>query len=261
MSDRKKIVIKRRLFDQIPENTTPYMPETEKPKDQEIDFSPQKEQPVETLRKPLDLSIVDTAIEKFNELMNKISEIKNRDRTMQKVFHRQDFVDLRVVKKKLDELTSMRSEILAGAGPVENLLNDAVAALEAEMVKLEEQLFEKMVEIESIRDSDGKVEVDKSMIEKLEEEADRIRENISSVHRKISDLQSKIEQLKLLPQSINELTTSDEVAEPLLKDLINRFKDEARVNSAIEKVMQDEAVPKQYAIIYLWKRLFKPRVT
>ncbi|MEM3040872.1 MAG: hypothetical protein QXG97_02440, partial [Nitrososphaerota archaeon] len=66
---------------------------------------------------------------------------------------------------------------------------------------------------------------------------------------------------KSLPQSINELTTSDEIAEPLLRDLISRFKDEARVNSAIEKVMQDEAVPKQYAIIYLWKRLYKPKVS
>ncbi|MEM1518075.1 MAG: hypothetical protein QXI27_00185 [Nitrososphaerota archaeon] len=261
MSERKKIVIKRRLFDQAPEGTLPLVPETEKPKEREEDLTSQQQQPFENLSKPHDLSIIDAAIERFNELMNKITEIRSRDRTMQKVFHRQDFVDLRVIKKKLDELTNMRSEVLADAGPVENLLNEAVSVLEAEMVKLEEQLFEKLVEIESIRDSNNKLEIDKSILEKLEEEADRIRENISSVHGRISELQSKIEQLKSLPQSINELTTSDEIAEPLLRDLISRFKDEARVNSAIEKVMQDEAVPKQYAIIYLWKRLYKPKVS
>ncbi len=261
MSERKKIVIKRRLSEQFSDTTSPTLAEGEKPKMEVEDINTQQEQQSQSISKPLDLSIVDAAIEKFNELMNKINEIKNRDRTMQKVFHRQDFIDLRVVKKKLDELASMRSEVLVNAGPIENLLNDAIAALESEMVKLEEELFEKLVEIESIRDSDEKGGVDKSILEKLEGEADAIRENISSVNKRISDLQSKIEQLKSLPQSINELTTSDEVAEPLLKDLISRFKDEARVNSAIEKVMQDESVPKQYAIIYLWKRLYKPRVS
>jgi DNA repair exonuclease SbcCD ATPase subunit len=261
MSEKKKIVIKRRLLEPFPETTTTPPAEGEKPVEKMEGTGPQQEKPSQSVSKPLDLSIVDTAIEKFNELMSKINEIKNRDKTMQKVFHRQDFVDLRVVKKKLDELTNMKSEVLAGAGPVENLLNEAVAALESEMVRLEEQLFEKLVEIESLRDSEEKAVVDKSIIDKLEQEADVIRENISSVNRRISDLQSKIEQLKSLPQTINELTTSDEVAEPLLKDLISRFKDEARVNSAIEKIMQDESVPRQYAIIYLWKRLYKPRVS
>ncbi len=261
MSERKKIVIKRRLFEPFPETTSPPPAESEKTEERMEETIPQHEQPSQSVSKPLDLSIVDAAIEKFNELMSKINEIKNKDKTMQKVFHRQDFVDLRVVKKKLDELTNMKSEVLAGAGTIENLLNEAVAALESEMVRLEEQLFEKLVEIESMRDSEEKIGVDKSIIDRLEQEADVIRENISSVNKRISDLQSKIEQLKSLPQSINELTTSDEVAEPLLKDLISRFKDETRVNSAIEKVMQDESVPRQYAIIYLWKRLYKPRVS
>jgi phage shock protein A len=261
MSERKKIVIKRRLLEPFPETTSLPPAEGEKAEEKIEEISPQQEQPSQSISRPFDLSIVDAAIEKFNELMSKINEIKNRDKTMQKVFHKQDFIDLRVVKKKLDELTNMRSEVLAGAGPVENLLNEAVAALESEMVRLEEMLFEKLVEIESIRDSDEGEGVDKTIIDRLEQEADVIRENISSVNKRISDLQSKIEQLKSLPQSINELTTSDEVAEPLLKDLISRFKDETRVNSAIEKVMQDESVPRQYAIIYLWKRLYKPRVS
>jgi len=261
MSERKKIVIKRRLFEQYPEATPSTMVESDKAKEQVEDMATHQEQPSQGASRPPELSVVDVAMEKFNELMNKINDIRNKDRTMQKVFHKQDFIDLRVVKKKLDELASMRSEVLAGAGPVENLLNDAIAALESEMVRLEEQLFEKLVEIESIKDSDEKAEVDRTIIEKLEGEADAIRENISSVHKRISEIQSKIEQLKSLPQSIIELTTSDEVAEPLLKDLISRYKDEARVNSAIEKIMQDESVPRQYAIIYLWKRLYKPKVS
>ncbi len=260
MSERKRIIIKRRLFDQLPEDTSSQLPEVEK-KDQVLGVNLQKEQLTQSGVKPIDLSVVNLALEKFNELMNKINEIKNKDKTMQKVFHRQDFIDLRVVKKKLDELANMRSEVLAGSGQVENLLNDAIAVLESEMVNLEEQLFEKLVEVESMRDSEGMTEIDKSMIEKLEQEADRIRESISSVNKQISELQSKIEQLKSLPQSINDLTTSDDIAESLFKDLISRFKDETRVNSAVEKIMQDESVPRQYAIIYLWKRLYKPKAS
>ncbi|MEM1966961.1 MAG: hypothetical protein QXO86_03690, partial [Nitrososphaerota archaeon] len=95
----------------------------------------------------------------------------------------------------------------------------------------------------------------------LESEIEELRNKIAESKTKMSELQLKLDNIRSLPRTINKLTTSTEEAEPLYKELVAKYRDEARVSSAIEKIVQDEGVPRPYAIIHLWKAALKPRVS
>lgn len=263
MSDRRRIIIKRRPIEQGGFNPPEHAGGVNQPipaVQPAVDEQEYQEQAVEERRDAGKL--YSEALSRYNELMQRIADIRSLDRTIQKVFHKQDFVELKMVKKKLDELNAKRSETMAAAGLVEGALLESVSELEASMASLEEELFEKLVEVEALRDAEeGGRSIDKERLARYESEANALRDEIGRIREKVNDLQAKVDEMRSLPHKINELTTSDDVSEPLLQELRARFRDEGKIVATIEKIMQDESIPRQYAIIYLWKRAFRARVS
>jgi DNA repair exonuclease SbcCD ATPase subunit len=260
MSDKKRIVIKRRL---IPEPTQPEQQvgeltgaqEVEKqgPEPQEIQVQPTAQQPTDNYEE---------AIKSFDNIQAKLREIREMDRSIQRVFKKWDEVDLRSVKKKLNQLSDERNALLSEAQTCENLLNEALGLLESRMSELEEQLFDRLVEVEFLRSRESSLSgAESERLKALEAEVEEYRNRIAEIKKQISDLQVKLDNIRSLPRTIVKLTTSTEEAEPLYKELVAKYRDEARVASAIEKIMQDEGVSRPYAIIHLWKAALKPRVS
>lgn len=259
MSDKKRIIIRRRLLPEIPpieqktsqEDSTANIQAVEEPKVEQVE--PESPTPQNTYLE---------ALNNFHSIQEKVKDVREKDRSIQRVFKKWDEVDLKSVKKKLNQLTDERNAILLEAQTCENLLNEALGLLETQMSELEEQLFDKLVEVEYLREKGGSVgEPDNSRLKTLEAEIEELRTKIAESKTKMSDLQLKLDNIRSLPRAIIKLTTSMEEAEPLYKELVAKYRDEARVASAVDKIMQDEGVPRPYAIIHLWKAALKPRVS
>ncbi|MCS7145941.1 MAG: hypothetical protein RMJ28_02675 [Nitrososphaerota archaeon] len=255
MSDKRRIVIRRRPPEAPPE------PQQEA----EAADAVEVERPAQESKEPPPPQTADTyeeATKSFNTVQERIREIRELDRSIQRVFKKWDEVDLRSVKKKLNQLSDERNTVLVEAQSCENLLNEALGVLETRMSELEEQLFDRLVEVEYLRERGSSLsEAEGSRLRALETEVEEYRNRIAEIKRKISDLQLKLDNVRSLPRTISKLTTSMEEAEPLYRELVAKYRDEARVASAVEKIMQDEGVSRPYAIIHLWKAALKPRVS
>ncbi len=260
MSDKKRIIIKRRLIpepaqpeQQVGELTGAQEAEKKGPEPREIEVQPAAHQPVDNYEE---------ALKSFDNIQAKLREIREMDRSIQRVFKKWDEVDLRSVKKKLNQLSDERNALLSEAQTCENLLNEALGLLESRMSELEEQLFDRLVEVEFLRSREASLsDAEGERLKTLEAEVEEHRNRIAEIKKQISDLQVKLDNIRSLPRTIVKLTTSTEEAEPLYRELVAKYRDEARVASAIEKIMQDEGVSRPYAIIHLWKAALKPRVS
>jgi len=256
VSDRKRIVIRRRL---LPEGAPAEQQAGDTAEAQDVEKPSLEPQGIQA-QPPADA--YEEALKSFEGIQERIRNIRELDRSIQRVFKKWDEVDLRSVKKKLNQLTDERNAVLSESQSCENLLNEALGLLETRMSELEEQLFDKLVEVEYLRErGDSLNEAEGSRLKTLEGEVEEHRNKIAEVKKKISDLQVKLDNIRSLPRTISKLTTSTEEAEPLYKELVAKYRDETRVASAIEKIMQDEGVSRPYAIIHLWKAALKPRVS
>ncbi|MCS7142663.1 MAG: hypothetical protein NZ920_02545 [Aigarchaeota archaeon] len=259
MSERRRIIIRKKAAEPIDE---PNPLNTEPQFEQSVTRQPEQTPQLPPQIKFSDIDPLTLAYKSFDSLMERVAHIKRIDHVVQKVFYRMDTVDLKVVKKKIDEVNGLRSQLLTELGEVELAINEAISHLENSMAVHEEELFNRLVELESMREmeEEGK-RVDRSAIERIEQETNGLRESISSVRQKIVDLQSKLDVVRSLPAKLTEMTTSKEVVESLYKDLLAKFKEESRIRPLIDKIMQDEVIPREYAVIYVWKKVFKPTIS
>lgn len=253
MSERRRIVIKKRWDPSgRPELTL---------NENQLEPMQPSSQEAQAVGPSSDEDAITRAHKIYEELMEKIAEIRRRDHVIQKIFQRMDTIDFKIVKKKIDEINAQRSELLSSLGEVEVTINEAINQLENSMALHEEELFDKLVELEVMRDMEreGK-QVDRLAMEEAEKEASRLRSAISSIRQKIVDFQKKLEEVRSLNAKLVDVTTSKEVAESLYRDLLAKFKDEAKIRPLVDKFAQEESVPREYAVIYLWKKVFKPSV-
>jgi len=255
MSDRRRIVIRRRL---PIESVGVQQPEGDSLEELEREKQVAGSQEAE---RGETRDSIDEALSSFNAIQQRIKELWELDRSIQRVFKKWDEVDLAKVKKKLNQLTDERNRLLSEAQGCEALLNEALGVLETRMSEIEEQLFDKLVEVEFIRERGAHTnEEGGTRLRVLESEAEECRNRIAEIKRMISDLQLKLDNVRALPRTILKLTTCTEEAEPLYRELVAKW-DEAKVSSAIEKIMQDEGVARPYAIIHLWKAALRPRLS
>ncbi len=251
MSEKRRIVIRRRLS---PEETIVEGAEQDQRAAESVVEPEREESPA--------INPYEQAVTAFANIQKKLSEIKGWDRAYQRIFKTREDVRLDTVKKRLDKLSDMRNQVLAEAQGVEGLLNEALGRLETEMSVIEEELFDKLVEAEYLRERGGSLSQDEqSRLDLLEKEIDEHRQKIVETKKKVSELQHRLDKLRELPRTIYDETTSNEEAEPLYRDLVAKFKDEVKIRSTIEKIMQEQGISRPYAIIHVWKAAFKPKVS
>jgi DNA repair exonuclease SbcCD ATPase subunit len=251
MSEKRRIVIRRKVS----------------PEELQVESVEQAQKPPEAVEESevtetTPASLYEQAAASFAGLRQRLEEIRSWDRAYQRIFKARDDVRIEVVKKRLDKLIDMRNQVLTEAQNVENLINEALGRLETEMAVLEEELFDKLVEAEYLRDRGGYLPPEsQSRLESLEKEIDSYRQRIVETKKKLTELQHMLDKLRELPRTIHEETTSVEEAEPLYKDLVAKFRDEVKIRSTIDKIMQEQGIPRPYAIIHVWKAAFKPKVS
>ncbi len=204
--------------------------------------------------------VYEDAVQRYNEFLSRIERLKERDRSIQSAYMKaDDILRLTIVKRKLDELNIERSNLLTAAGPVEQKLTQAMADLESVVSDLEQLLFDKLVELEEVnaaRSSGSPIQGPE--VRAVEEACNRIRSEIARTRARIDDLRKKVEVLRNLPRTIYKMTTHTELAEEHHRQLKSqRNIDEARLEEHLKKVMQEEQVPWEYAVLYLYKRLTK----
>ncbi len=204
--------------------------------------------------------VYEDAVQRYNEFISKIERLRERDRSIQSAYMKADeILRLTIVKRKLDELNVERSNLLAAAGPVEQKLTQAMAELESVISDLEQLLFDKLVELEEMNAarSSGAL-VQGHEVKAVEEACNRLRSEIARTRNRIEDLRKKVEVLRNLPRTIYKMTTYTELAEEYYRQLKSqRNIDEAKLEEHLKKLMQEEQVPWEYAVLYLYKRLTK----
>jgi ABC-type transporter Mla subunit MlaD len=203
--------------------------------------------------------VYEDALQRFNEFFSRIERLRERDRSIQSAYMKmEELVRLAVVKKKLDELNDERSAILASAGPAEQKLTQAMAELESVVSDLEQLLFDKLVELEELSAARSSGAPAGPEVRAVEEACNRIRSEIAKTRGLIEDLRKKVQALRDLPKTIYRMTTYRDLAEEYYKQLKSQKGiDEARLEEHLKKVMQEEQVPWEYAVLYLYKRLMK----
>lgn len=199
---------------------------------------------------------------RFEELLARMEEIKTLDKSIQRVFvEKYPTPNLAVVKRKLSELEAERSRVLATAGDVEAVIQQAVNEIDSVISELEQVLFDKSVDLEYLYEAKagGKPE-SQAKIAELEAECSRIRDEIARIMSARGELLQRLELLKNLPNLIYKLTTYADLAPEYLKRLKeSKPLDESKLQHAIARVVQDEQVPREYAILYLYKKLMSQK--
>jgi chromosome segregation ATPase len=263
--ERKRIIIRRRPAEGQEEQEPPVALEPSQLKETFIEAQQPAVQPQATETRDTEveavfmraLNVYEDAVQRFNDFFSRIERLRDRDRSIQNAYIKaEDVTRLTVVKKKLDELNDERSAILASAGPVEQKLTQAMAELESVVSDLEQLLFDKLVELEEMsaaRSSGAPVGPE---IRAVEEACNRIRSEIARTRGLIEDLRKKVQALRDLPKTIYRMTTYRDLAEEYYKQLKSQKSiDEARLEEHLKKVMQEEQVPWEYAVLYLYKKL------
>ena len=265
--ERKRIIIRRRPAEGQEEQEPPVALDPSQLKETFIEDQQPAVQPQATETRDTEVeailvrarNVYEDAVQRFNDFFSRIERLRDRDRSIQNAYIKaEDVTRLTVVKKKLDELNDERSAILASAGPVEQKLTQAMAELESVVSDLEQLLFDKLVELEEMsaaRSSGAPVGPE---IRAVEEACNRIRSEIARTRGLIEDLRKKVQALRDLPKTIYRMTTYRDLAEEYYKQLKSQKGiDEARLEEHLKKVMQEEQVPWEYAVLYLYKRLMK----
>ncbi|MCS7117644.1 MAG: hypothetical protein NZ957_02510 [Thaumarchaeota archaeon] len=201
---------------------------------------------------------------RYDELLVKLEDLRTRDKSIQRVFvEKYPTPNLTVVKKKLSELEAERSRILAGVGEIEASIQQAINELDSVISELEQVLFDKSVDLEYLYEarSSGKGD-SQGPVAELEAECNRIRGEIARIMSLRGELTQKLEVLRNLPNSIYKFTTYGDLAPEYLKKLKeSKPLDESKLQHAITRVVQDEQVPREYAILYLYKKLMSQKPT
>lgn len=204
--------------------------------------------------------VYEDAVQRYNDLLSRIERLREKDRSIQSAYMKaDDIMRLTVVKRKLDELNVERSNLLTAAGPVEQKLTQAMTDLESIVSDLEQLLFDRLVELEEMNAARGSgAPVQGPEIRAVEEACNRIRSGIAWTREQINELRKKVQALRDLPRTIYRMTTYREMAEEYYRQLKSqRNIDETRLEEHLKKVMQEEQVPWEYAVLYLYKRLMK----
>lgn len=213
----------------------------------------------------LETAIVD-AEAAYELVVSKTEEIRVREQVTQKRFFESDEMNISVLKKLLQKWDAMRDELIKNIRDAIDRYNRLRNLFEQKFSLLEEELYVNQVELDTIYqlEEQGKP-VSVSKKEELEKLIPELREKLVEITQKIKEIDVKIEQLRKMADNVYEITAYKEFSEKIFDQIVDALRhkymgiEEARVKirSQIEFLAQREGIPREYAAIYLWKRLKK----
>lgn len=213
----------------------------------------------------LEAAIVD-AEAAYELVITSAEEIRVREQVTQKRFLESDEMNISILKKLIQKWDAMREELIKNIRGAIDRYNYLRNIFEQKFSSIEEELYFNQVELDTIYqlEEQGKP-ISVSKKEELEKLVPELREKLVEITQKIKEIDAKIDQLRRMSDNVYETTSYKDFSERLFDQIVNalqhRYADveeaRAKIRSQIEFLAQREGVPKEYATIYLWKKLKK----
>ncbi|MEM1676570.1 MAG: hypothetical protein QXK95_00060 [Nitrososphaerota archaeon] len=200
----------------------------------------------------------------FDAIKKKIEEIRLREKVTQQKFRDQPDMGIAILKKILQKWDEMREEVRRNISEAVEKYRRLRTLLEQRFSKLEEELYFNQIELDTLRQLEEQGEpVSLSKKEELEKLIPTLMNKLTETDKKIKEVDSKIEYLKKIADNIYESTAYKDVALKLFEEMASllqerRGEDAVPVlRTQIDTIAQREGIPREYATIYVWRKLKK----
>jgi hypothetical protein len=200
----------------------------------------------------------------FEALKKKIEEIKTREKVTQQKFRDQPDMSIAILKKILQKWDLLREEVRKGIAEVIDKCRRLKTMYEARFSRLEEELYFNQIELDTLRELEEQGEpISISKKEELERMVPELVKELAKTNEKYKEIDAKIEQLKRMNDNIYEVTAYKDLAVKLYEEMATivqeRRGEEAlpALRAQIDSIAQREGIPREYATIYVYKKLLK----
>jgi len=200
----------------------------------------------------------------FEELKKKIEEIKTREKVTQQKFRDQPDMSVAILKKILQKWDLLREEVRKSITEVIDKCRRLKTMYEAKFSRLEEELYFNQIELDTLRELEERGEpISISKKEELEKMVPELVKELAKTDEKHKEIDAKIEELKRMNNNIYEVTAYKELAVKLFEEMATivqeRRGEEAlpALRAQIDSIAQREGIPREYATIYVYKKLLK----
>ncbi|MCS7126592.1 MAG: hypothetical protein NZ929_06775 [Aigarchaeota archaeon] len=198
----------------------------------------------------------------YDALKKKIEEIKTREKVTQQKFKDQLDMSVAILKKILQKWDALREEVRKNISEGIDKYRRLRALYEARFSRIEEELYFNQIELDTLRQLEEQGEpISVSKKEELEKMVPELVKELTKTDTKMKEVDAKIEQLKNMLNNIYETTSYKELSVKLFEEMVamveDRLGDETipKLRAQIDSIAQREGIPREYATIYVWKKL------
>lgn len=195
-------------------------------------------------------------------LKKRVEEVKTREKVTQVKFRDQPDMSIAILKKILQKWDQLREEVRKNVAETIEKYRRLKVMYEARFSKLEEELYFNQIELDTLRELEEQGEpISVSKKEELEKMVPELIKEIAKTDEKLKEIDARMEQLKRMGDNIYEVTAYKELAAKLFEEMAaivqERRGDEAlpALRAQIDSIAQREGIPREYATIYVWKKL------
>ncbi|MEN2974844.1 MAG: hypothetical protein ABDH32_04610 [Candidatus Caldarchaeales archaeon] len=264
----RRIIIKSREVEE--EKETPKIEPIKEEKDQDEKMVKTVEEDVfsiKTLTIEEDREISEAEIDaetSYDALKKKIEEIKTREKVTQQKFRDQPDMSIAILKKILQKWDALREEVRRNISEEIDRYRRLRALYESKFSRIEEELYFNQIELDTLRQLEEQGEpISVSKKEELEKMIPELVKELTNTDSKIKEIDSKMEHLKNMLNNIYDATSYKDLSIKLFDEMVSmvegRLGDEAvpKLRAQVDSIAQREGIPREYATIYVWKKLKK----
>ncbi|MEM2035626.1 MAG: hypothetical protein QXL42_05715, partial [Candidatus Caldarchaeum sp.] len=203
---------------------------------------------------------LEEALKQYQDLMKELELIKNLDKNF--IAYCVKLEDLRpnLIRSILGRLSAKRNALLEKSAAVLESMKAVRDSLGSEFAEVEEELIWSSIELNTMQLEGSKADAVKvGLKEELEAKIPELRKKLTNLRNRLKMVEDVVKQLSELPRNIVELTTSKEDIAKLFEDAKKRYilthgqRAEAVLRAEIDRVAQQEAIPREYATLLVWK--------
>ncbi|MEM2333646.1 MAG: hypothetical protein QXR26_03025 [Candidatus Caldarchaeum sp.] len=252
----KKIVLKVKKASEPPEVEA-------LPVQQDVEVPVVKEEPPQEQAQPQpqqEGGDLDEALQLYDEVMKEVERLRNIDKNFIAYCMKLDELRPQLIRSILSRLAERRRAVLVKSENVLEKLKRARDALGSEFAEVEEELIWSSIELNTMQlEGDKPNAKNVGLKEELEARIPELRKKLTSIRNRLKTVDDMIKQLSDLPRTITDLTSSKEEVAKLFEDVKKRYmlthgpRAESVLRAEIERVAQQEAIPREYATLLVWK--------
>ncbi len=203
---------------------------------------------------------LDEALRMYDELMKEVERLKNLDKNFITYCLRLEELRPQLIRSILARLAERRNAVVEKAADVLEKLKSARDVLGSEFAEIEGELIWSSIELNTMQLEGEKADQKNvGLKEELEARIPELRKKLTNLRNRLKVIEDMVKQLSDLPRNIVELTTNKDEVSKLFEDLKKRYmlnhgpRAEAVLRAEIERVAQQEAIPREYAILLVWR--------